>query len=91
MSIIHCRITVKGKVQGVYYRVAVQSQALKLGLNGLVRNEHNGDVYIEAEGKEEDVQKLLDWCIIGPAKAEVAEVQSADGPLKNHVGFAIIR
>ncbi|MCC7303638.1 MAG: acylphosphatase [Bacteroidia bacterium] len=88
---IHTQIRIKGKVQGVYFRVSAQSQALKLGLNGMVRNDFNGDVYIEAEGSEDAIQKLIDWCIIGPAKAEVTEVISETGMLKNYAGFAILR
>ncbi len=88
-KILHLKITVKGKVQGVHYRTSAQSIALKLGLNGFVKNQHNGDVYMEAEGREEDLHKLLDWCVSGSALSEVSEVQSEPGDLKNFGGFEI--
>ena len=89
--IVQYRITIKGKVQGVNYRTSAQAIALKLGLNGFVRNQHNGDVYMEAEGEEEALRKLVDWCIIGPARSEVSEVQAEPGVVKNFGGFEIRR
>ena len=89
MEIQHYKITVKGKVQGVHYRTSAQAIALKLDLNGFVKNQYNGDVYIEAEGQEDNLRKLVDWCIIGSTRSEVAEVQSEPGTLKNFGGFEI--
>jgi acylphosphatase len=87
----HFNITVTGKVQGVFYRASTQTQAHKLGLNGFVRNEPNGDVFIEAEGEETKLQKLVDWCSIGPPNAIVDEVRVLDGEIKNFSGFSIKR
>ena len=56
----HYTILVKGKVQRVNYRVFAQSKAMKLNLTGLVKNLHNGDVYIEVEGEEENVNTFID-------------------------------
>lgn len=41
-------ITVKGRVQGVGYRLFVEGTARRLGIAGWVRNEPNGDVRIMA-------------------------------------------
>lgn len=87
----HFNITVTGKVQGVLYRASTQAQANKLGLNGFVRNEHNGDVYIEAEGEETKLQKLVDWCSIGPPNAMVDEVRVLESEINNLSGFSIKR
>ena len=58
----HYNILVKGRVQRVNYRVFIQSKAMRLNLTGLVKNLHNGDVYIEIEGEEENVNTFIDWC-----------------------------
>ncbi len=87
----HMKVTVKGKVQGVFFRTSAQAFASKLNLNGFVRNNHNGDVYLEAEGREEDIQKLVDWCAIGSAKAEVDEVLVFPGDLKHFTTFEVKR
>ena len=58
----HYNITVRGKVQGVSYRFATLRKAHKLSLTGYVKNLHDGGVFIEAEGKEDNINKLIEWC-----------------------------
>ena len=48
-----------GWVQGVGFRLFTQQCAQKLGLTGWVRNLPNGDVEVEAEGKEEALNELI--------------------------------
>ncbi|TIO71435.1 MAG: acylphosphatase, partial [Mesorhizobium sp.] len=38
------RARISGKVQGVSYRVWARDEAVRLGLTGWVRNEHDGSV-----------------------------------------------
>ncbi len=87
----HLTIKVTGKVQGVYYRASAAEEARKLGLTGLVRNEPDGSVYLEAEGPEEALQTFVAWCRRGPARAVVKEVLVAEGALKNYAAFQIVR
>ena len=83
----HYNIRVKGTVQGVWYRDSARRKALELGVNGFVRNEDDGSVYIEAEGEEEALKKLTDWCRKGPERAQVDEVEVEEGAIKNFNGF----
>ena len=85
----HYNITVKGKVQGVSYRFATLNAAIKLGLSGYVKNMPNGDVYIEAEGLEDGINKLISWCYVGSPKAEVKEVFAEENDLRNFRNFEI--
>jgi acylphosphatase len=87
----HYNITVKGLVQGVYYRFTAHAEALRLGLTGFVKNLPNGDVYIEAEGSDEKLNRFIAWCQVGPPKAEVNEVNAVEGELKNFPTFEIKR
>lgn len=87
----HYNIIVTGKVQGVFYRQSSHKVALQLGIAGFVRNEVNGDVYIEAEGEEGALKKFLDWCKAGPPKAVVREVKYAEGEPVNFTSFEIRR
>ncbi len=68
-------IIVKGKVQGVFFRVNTRKVAEENGLKGWVRNTENGDVEIMASGSEEQLEKLVKWCRRGPEKARVDEVE----------------
>ena len=87
----HYNITVKGKVQRVSFRFTTHALALKLGLSGFVRNMSNGNVYMEVEGIEDHINKLIDWCQVGPPKADIKEVQAVEAELKNFSSFEIKR
>ncbi len=87
----HYNITVQGKVQGVFYRASTKQMALLLGIKGFVQNEHNEDVYLEAEGEEEMLTKFIQWCHHGPDKAEVKYVSVSEEELKDLVDFEIRR
>ena len=53
---------VKGKVQGVWFRGACAEQARALGVSGWARNLPDGRVEVLAEGEDEAVGHLVDWC-----------------------------
>lgn len=85
------QIQVFGKVQGVYYRQSTREKALELGLCGTVQNLQDGSVLIHAEGAEEKIQQLIEWCHKGPIMAKVSEVKVSESTLKNYTSFEIIR
>jgi acylphosphatase len=82
-------IIVKGKVQRVAYRFCAHAQAIKCNLTGYVKNLHNGDVLIEVEGNEENINTLIDWCYVGSPLSQVKEVIAEEGALKNYETFEI--
>ncbi|MES2566646.1 MAG: acylphosphatase [Bacteroidota bacterium] len=85
----HYNITVKGKVQRVSYRFCTHAQALKCNLTGYVKNLHDGDVYIEAEGLEDDINKLIEWCYVGSPLSNVKEVIAEESDVKNFETFEV--
>ena len=87
----HHNITVIGKVQGVFYRQSTFEIANQLRIKGFVRNEPNGNVCIEAEGTEEELKKLIEWCKKGPPRANVVDVKFTEGEMKNFFSFEIKR
>jgi len=87
----HLDITVKGKVQGVFYRKATKAVADQLGVRGMVLNEPNGDMYIEAEGDKSSLEMFLEWCEEGPQDAQVTAVESHEGELKNYRNFEVVK
>ena len=64
-------VNVQGIVQGVFFRVSTKEVAQKIGLKGTVRNLRDGSVEIIAEGKEEDLIKLIKFAKTGPPAAKV--------------------
>ncbi len=74
-KISRARLTISGRVQGVFYRQTTRDKARSLGLSGWVRNMPNGTVEAEASGEHERVEELIAWCKQGPPSATVSAVQ----------------
>jgi acylphosphatase len=87
----HIDITVKGKVQGVAYRISTKAVADHLGVKGFIKNEPNGDVAIAAEGDGLSLEMFLEWCHEGPQGAVVTSVESFEGELKNYRNFEVVK
>ena len=85
------RLTIKGKVQGVFYRETAKDVADQLGIKGWVKNLPDRNVEIRATGSEEILQKFIDWCKHGPPKARVDEVIVEELGFEEFNGFRIIR
>lgn len=68
------RAIITGRVQGVSYRASTAHEARKLRVVGWVKNRSDGGVELEAEGPDEQIAALLDWCEQGPPSAKVANV-----------------
>ena len=85
------KIHVKGKVQGVFFRASAKDEADQLGVRGFVRNEPNGDVYIEAEGEDDQLKLFLEWCKLGPNRARVENINVEEADLKKFVSFEVRR
>jgi acylphosphatase len=87
----HVDITVKGKVQGVFYRASTKAVADQLGIRGSVMNGPGGDVLIEAEGEPAMLEMFLEWCHEGPQDAQVTTIESNEGELKNYRNFEVLK
>lgn len=82
---------IEGKVQGVFYRVEAQKEALRLGLTGFVRNEPNGNVYAVACGSEDALSAFEVWLWRGPARAVVTRVRKSISLLGPFTTFEVER
>lgn len=85
----HFDITITGHVQGVFFRHHSKEVAEKLGIVGIVQNQADGTVRIEAEGEEQQLQKFLEWCQEGPDTANVDRLEHHIAQLKNYSTFEI--
>lgn len=90
-SFLSIRLTVSGKVQGVYYRQSTCEVANKLGLSGFVQNLPNGDVLIEVYGEESKVEELYQWSLKGPMLAQVKSVHREEITWQPLDGYFTIR
>jgi acylphosphatase len=71
---VRTHLVVRGRVQGVWYRGAMQAEARRLGVTGWVRNRPDGTVEAEAEGERDAVDALIVWAHRGPSSARVSGV-----------------
>jgi len=79
------KIIISGTVQGVLFRNFLKEQAEKLKLKGFTRNLDNGTVELVVEGKDENVNKMIEKCKQGPSQAEIKDVEQKE---INHQGFS---
>lgn len=68
-------LKIYGDVQGVNFRYFTYQEASRLNLTGWVRNGADGTVEILAEGEEENLNKLIEYCQEGPKFAIVDKVE----------------
>ena len=87
MQTIHIKVT--GKVQGVFYRKYAFEVAIKLGIDGFVMNDVDGNVVIEATGENEKINEFVQWCHEGSPMSKVEEVVVNEIPEKDYQGFTI--
>jgi acylphosphatase len=73
-------VSIRGRVQGVGFRMWTEHQARALGLRGWVRNEPDGSVTALLGGPDDAVAKMLELFWRGPRGAKVTSVttQPAD-------------
>jgi acylphosphatase len=84
-------ITIKGRVQGVYYRQSTRKKAIEFGITGEVKNMPDGSVHVIATGSTEQLNKLMLWCKAGPSDAIVTDLKIEELPFLFFTGFIIHR
>ena len=78
--------TVRGRVQGVGYRVFALREAMALGLNGSVANMLDGGVHVIAEGPRRELEALVDRLAEGPPAGWVDDVGARWEPARGLSG-----
>ncbi|MBN2422292.1 acylphosphatase [Candidatus Woesearchaeota archaeon] len=67
-------LIIKGRVQGVFFRVFARKKAIELNLKGWVKNTYEGDVEILAEGNKEKLKELLKYAWTGSPGSRVDDI-----------------
>jgi acylphosphatase len=82
--------SVRGRVQGVGFRVFALREAVHLGVDGFVANEQDGSVHVMAEGPRTELEALVVRLEEGPPGAIVERVATRWEPARGlAVGFRI--
>ena len=88
MNEIRKHIVFHGRVQGVGFRYTAKYMAQSLGLVGWVKNEWDGTVTMEVQGRETLINKLL----VGLNQGRYIEIEWMDTdeiPLEKESGFHV--
>jgi acylphosphatase len=76
-----CRLAVRGRVQGVFYRESMRREAARLGVTGWVCNRLDGSVEAVIQGPAAAIDAMIRWARRGPdeARVESVEISEAEG------------
>ena len=85
------RCLVAGRVQGVYYRAATAEEAVRLALDGWVKNLADGRVEVVAAGEPASVAALVRWLWKGPPAARVDAVHIEEWTSSVPSGFVVAK
>ncbi|MBT5022657.1 acylphosphatase [Candidatus Woesearchaeota archaeon] len=85
------KANIKGKVQGVGFRLFVKQQASKLSLKGYVKNLPDGSVEIVVHGDESIVNKLMNACKLGSLMSKVDSIDFVDDCSEESYDFFDLR
>lgn len=86
---IKIKAQVYGVVQGVGFRYTTKHLADQLGINGIVRNENDGSVYVEALASDNQIEQFIEELAKGPSPSAVVDkvVIEYDDSITDYEGF----
>ena len=73
-EVVRRRVTVQGRVQGVFFRDSARERARAHGVAGWVTNRSDGAVEAVLEGTPEAVDRVVRFLKTGPPRASVEHV-----------------
>ena len=92
MTVVAQYVTIRGRVQGVYYRVHLQQAAKAHQVVGWCRNCADGSVEAWLQGDAKAIQHLLEWCYQGSPQSVVQNVHTQQMNVDDsHTHFEIRR
>ncbi len=83
------RVVVRGLVQGVWFRDSTLRLAQRHRVAGWVRNRADGTVEAVFEGDPGAVERLVDFCRVGPPDARVDAVETTEEEPEGLRGFDV--
>jgi len=85
------KVLISGIVVGIFFRRFVMHNAIRLGVNGYVKN-INHKVEAVFEGNDEQVDNLIELCRQGPVGSKIEKVEVKEEKYKGEFkSFEVIR
>ncbi len=85
--IVARRLSIHGRVQGVFYRGWTVETARRFGLVGWVRNRSDGTVEAVVQGDEAAVERFVALARNGPPTARVERIEIDETKVAAFAGF----
>ena len=82
------KMTVNGRVQGVGFRYMTKMVADQIGITGIVRNEADGSVYIEAVGPGDTFIAAVKRSPSPSGKVDSCSILE-DANIENYISFRV--
>lgn len=82
-------VRVRGRVQGVGFRMSAAMRAEQLGVTGTVRNLFDGTVEADVEGEDDAVEAMVAWLRSGPQSAAVEQVDVREDTPRGASSFRV--
>ena len=83
------RVTVHGRVQGVFFRDTTRRMAESREVAGWIRNNPDGSVEAAFEGDADAVEEMVRFAHEGPRGATVERVEVVDEEPEGLTGFRV--
>jgi acylphosphatase len=83
------QMTVRGRVQGVFFRDSTRREAQRRAVAGWAANCADGSVEVVLEGRPGAVRELVAYIERGPGRAQVTGVQLAPRAVQGLRGFDV--
>lgn len=85
----HLNIHITGKVKQIDFLYYSQLFVQKHDLNGFIQNGSTTNVYVEAEGNPEELQKLVDFYKTGPLSKIIEDMRFEKGEMLDYKKFTV--
>ena len=85
---IRRRVTVHGRVQGVFFRDSTRREAERLGVSGWASNEADGTVAMVFEGPSDAVEAMIAFVRDSPGHSSVTSMDVSSEAVQGESGFA---
>ena len=79
----HIKIKITGNVQGVFFRVNIKAFAIRNSITGYTKNIDNRCLEVVAEGEDNAIYELIEYCKKGPEDAKVEKLDIEEQDYKN--------
>lgn len=91
LEFLEIRALLKGRVQGVGFRVTARDIAKRLSLIGTVQNLPDGSVKIVVQGLEDQLDLFLQILTSDTGPGQVFEIKKTiHKPIEKYIGFQIL-